>query len=191
MLGVFSEENHTFLHLSRGFLKYPKIFDVLTKLCFNLKHNRFEHREERNMKKKKIGELYAEMCVDEDLKRAGEISAVFFPQMTTAQMRLELEKVTTAWTANRNIYAQTSKNLVVIITTRQEIETLRNLKKTWLMDADNMEAAWGNFDVVKGLFDDIESEEDHDCEYEEWKNRCKESRENERRDKRNGKRNAK
>lgn len=143
------------------------------------------------MKKKKIGELYDPMCVDEDLKKAGEISAIIFPQMTTAQMRLELEKVTTAWTANRNIYAQTSKNLVVIITTRQEIETLRNLKKTWLMDADNMEAAWGNFDAVKSLFNDIESEERHDCEYEEWKNRCKESRENGKRGKKNGKHKAK
>ncbi len=143
------------------------------------------------MKKKKIGELYDPMCVDEDLKRAGEISAVIFPQMTTAQMRLELEKVTTAWTANRNIYAQTSKNLVVIITTRQEIETLRNLKKTWLMDADNMEAAWGNFDAVKGLFDSNISEEDHDCEYRKWKICNTRSRKNRKRGKKNGKRKAK
>lgn len=143
------------------------------------------------MKKKKIGELYDPMCVDEDLKKAGEISAVIFPQMTTAQMRREIEKVTTAWVENRNIYAQTSENLVVIITTRQEIEALRNFKKTWLMQVDNMEAVWGNFDAVKSLFNDIESEEDHDCEYQEWKNRCKDSRENERRGKKNGKRKAK
>ena len=139
------------------------------------------------MKKKKIEELYAEICVAEDLKRAGEISVVFFPQMTTAQMRLELEKVTTAWTANRNIYAQTSKNLVVIITTRQEIETLHNFKKTWLMEADKMEAVWGNFDAVKGLFEDIESEEDHDCEYRKWKICNTRSRKYRKRGKRNGK----
>lgn len=142
------------------------------------------------MKKKKIGELYAEMCVDEDLKRAGEISAVIFPKMTTAQMRKELEKVTSAWAGNRNIYAQTKKNVVVIITTRQEIETLRNLKKTWLMAADNMEAAWGNFDAVKGLFDSNISEEANVSDYTKWKIRCKE-RENGKRGKRNGKRKAK
>lgn len=130
------------------------------------------------MKKKKIAELYDSLCVAEDLKRAGEISAIIFPQMTTAQMRRELNKVTTAWAENRNIYIQPSEKYVVIVTTRQEVTTLENHKKTWLMDADNMEAAWGNFDAVKGLFAYIESEEKHDCEYEEWKNRCKESREN-------------
>ena len=119
--------------------------------------------------KKKVRELYDPMCVDEDLKKAGEISAVIFPQMTTAQMRGELNKVTTAWAENRNIYIQPSEKYVVIVTTRQEVTTLENHKKTWLMDADNMEAAWGNFDAVKGLFDSNISEEDHDCEYRKWK----------------------
>lgn len=103
------------------------------------------------MKKKKIGELYAEMCVAEDLKRAGEIVVVIFPKMTTAQMRKELEKVTSAWADNRNIYIQPSEKYVVIVTTRQEVTTLENHKKTWLSEASVIQEAWGNFDFIKKL----------------------------------------
>lgn len=103
------------------------------------------------MKKKKLEELYDSICVAEDLKRAGEISAIIFPQMTTAQMRRELNKVTTAWAENRNIYIQPSEKYVVIVTTRQEVTTLENHKKTWLSEASVIQEAWGNFDFIKKI----------------------------------------
>lgn len=103
------------------------------------------------MKKKKLEELYAEMCVAEDLKKAGEISAIILPQMTTGEMRRELDKVTDAWSENRNIYIQPSEKCMVIVTTRQEVTTLENHKKTWLSEASVIQEAWGNFDFIKKL----------------------------------------